>query len=225
MAVNVEGKSGGSMAEIALNGFYIVPILERQNGVGVPEIMHTAIPRADTLQHLLTVIIDRLRGEIAARRGCEHKSRFPLLLILPTFPKRPGLEPLFDLFPLPLLQELHNRWRRLDNANFAVLRFGKGKAPGAVWPLHKLFIDFERPSVEVNTIPRQAHCLSFPEAGKRDQPEQIPEQITVFIIPGCFEECGHLFIVERVNLFLLHARQRNPIGGIAFDVPNGDSSS
>ena len=36
MAVHVQSESGGSMAEVALHGFHIIPVLEGENGERMP---------------------------------------------------------------------------------------------------------------------------------------------------------------------------------------------
>ena len=49
MPVNVKGKSCGCVSQIALYGFYIVPVLKAENRECVAKIMHTSIEYKEKL--------------------------------------------------------------------------------------------------------------------------------------------------------------------------------
>lgn len=60
------------MPQISLNSFYVVPILEGEDGKGMPEIVYPAIWSPDLRGQLLVMVIDRLGTEIAPRRCGEY---------------------------------------------------------------------------------------------------------------------------------------------------------
>ena len=51
MAVHIKGKSGGSVAQVALDSFHVVPILEGEDGKGMPEIVEPNLGQSCPLQH------------------------------------------------------------------------------------------------------------------------------------------------------------------------------
>ena len=57
--VNVQIKGGCGVAQVALYGLDVIPILEGQDGERMPEIMHPARRNADYLHDFLEVIAER----------------------------------------------------------------------------------------------------------------------------------------------------------------------
>ena len=43
MTVHVQGKGRRCVTQVTLDGFYIVPVWERQHRVGVAEVMHSGV--------------------------------------------------------------------------------------------------------------------------------------------------------------------------------------
>lgn len=79
------------MSQVSLDSFHVVPILEREDGEGVAEIVYPAIWGTDLDGQLLIVIIDRLRAEVSSCRCGEYEGAFLLLCCLPAFPTVPQL--------------------------------------------------------------------------------------------------------------------------------------
>ena len=59
VAVNVKGKACGSMAEISLNGFYIVAAFDGYYGVAMPEIVEALFWNSDIRYKAFKVLVNR----------------------------------------------------------------------------------------------------------------------------------------------------------------------
>ena len=64
MTVYVQGKGRRCAAQVALDGFYIVTVLERQHRKRVAEVMDTGVGCVNTDGQLFEVVIDRLRVQV-----------------------------------------------------------------------------------------------------------------------------------------------------------------
>ena len=74
MAVDIQSKGCCGVSQVSLDGFHVVPILEREDGEGVAEIVYPAIWGTDLDGQLLIVITISGRGDkdcaaIARYRG------------------------------------------------------------------------------------------------------------------------------------------------------------
>lgn len=67
------------MAQVTLNCFHIIPILERQNSEGMTKIMYPAVWSSNLRGQLLVMVVDGLCPEIVAG-GCGEDQRRLLLL-------------------------------------------------------------------------------------------------------------------------------------------------
>ena len=76
MAVNIKCKGRRGVSQVSLDGFHVVPILEREDGEGVAEIVYPAIWGTNLDGQLLIVIIDRLGAEIVSYRRGEYQGIF-----------------------------------------------------------------------------------------------------------------------------------------------------
>ena len=61
MAVGVEGKGSGVVAEIALHCFYIIPTVQSVDGVGMPQIVKTQIGNAQVGSYALELTVYRVK--------------------------------------------------------------------------------------------------------------------------------------------------------------------
>ena len=58
MAVDIQGKGGGGMAQVPLYGLDVVPGADRGYGVGMSQIMEPGIWTANTFDHGLIFTVD-----------------------------------------------------------------------------------------------------------------------------------------------------------------------
>ena len=56
MAVNVQCKGRRGMAEVPLHPLHVVPVLQREHSVGVPQIVNSGVWRADLGGELLEMV-------------------------------------------------------------------------------------------------------------------------------------------------------------------------
>ena len=86
MAVDIQGESGGGMAQVPLYGFHAVTVLERQNGKGMAEVVYPAFWCSDLPGQLLVMVVDGLCPEIVASGRGEDQRRLLFLWGGPTLP-------------------------------------------------------------------------------------------------------------------------------------------
>ena len=93
MAVNVQRKSGGRVAEIFLYGLHVVAVLQGEHGEGVAQIMHTGVRCACFGCDLLVMGIKTLRVQVVAEQVRENEPTGGVLLggAYPVLPQITGL--------------------------------------------------------------------------------------------------------------------------------------
>ena len=79
------------MPQISLHRFDIISVLERQDGVGMTQVVHPGIGGADRDRQLLEVIVYGLGMQMSAELIGEYKSGPPLFFIFLPLPFRAAL--------------------------------------------------------------------------------------------------------------------------------------
>ena len=102
MAIDIQRKGGGSVAEITLDGFNIIPAFDCGNGVAMAKIMEASFGRAYAFYQPLEILIDGIRSQVSAQLIGKHQTT--------VIPSRPRSElPLRLLAPLAAKQIHHER--------------------------------------------------------------------------------------------------------------------
>ena len=141
MAVHIQSKGSRGVTEISLHRFDIVSVLERQDSVGVPKIMHSGVRCTDGSCQLFEMGIDSLGMKMPSKIIGEHKSGLPLFFIFPTLPFRTAFQAVFHLFVLPLPQNIQHIGRRSHYPHLVVLQRGEHKTTFGNGTFLELLVD------------------------------------------------------------------------------------
>ena len=70
--IDIERKGCRRVSQVALDRFDIVTVLQRQDRIGMSEVMHSCVRRTNGNGELLEVIVDRLRMKMPAKLIGKH---------------------------------------------------------------------------------------------------------------------------------------------------------
>lgn len=120
--VDIQGKSRCRVAEVALHGFDIISVLQRQNRIGMSKIMDPRVRRADFNSKLLEMIISGLRLQWGTE-DCGECQRCPVLRFrMPSDPGKGGFFLLLDLLLIAFFHQLHHIRCRFQDTSLAVFQ-------------------------------------------------------------------------------------------------------
>ena len=103
MSVDIQREGRRRVAQVALDRFDIVAVLQGQHGVGMSEVMHSGVWGADLSSKLFEVVLDSLRVQMSSEGSGKYQGRFALLFVFPPLPLPAGSQPVFCLGLLPAL--------------------------------------------------------------------------------------------------------------------------
>lgn len=208
MAVHIKGEAGRGVAEVLLDGLYIVPLLKGYDGVGVAQIMEAGIGSAHLFGGLLEPFESGLGHDIPPVRVGEHQPEG----VFPSRPHEIAGAVLLLLYPF---QNIHDKRRDGQLPPFIV--FGGRYVVLAAFFLfpHELLLDRDRVACEVYGFPRQTADLTLPHTREHGNGEQIAER---FALLDHRQKGGQLCLFERLDLLFLHAGKGARVGGVHADI-------
>ena len=159
MAIDIKGKSGGSVAEVGLHCLDVITSADAVDGICVAQVVDPQVGQADLPYRALKAVKYRPQGDIAAKFVGEHQSAF--------LPCRASGQTHLCLYELLLPQQSHHIGRRADRP--ALVVFGRRKIVTLALFLAavQLFIDQNRTLIKIHTVPHKAQQLALPQAGEQ----------------------------------------------------------
>lgn len=144
MAVRIKGEAGRGVAEVLLDGFYIVPLLKGYDGVGVAQIVEAGIGSAHLLGGLLKPFKGGLGHDIPPVGVRKHKAE----VVQPC-----GAHQIAERFALPDHRQKGGKLCLFERLDLLFLHAGKGAIVGGVHAniteLQRLFKGFVEDPVDV----------------------------------------------------------------------------
>ena len=172
MPVYVKGKGRRGVTQIPLNGFHIVPVLERQYRVSMAQIVDFGIWCTDLDSDLLEVIVDGLWLQRRSEERGEGQGDPMLRLRLPTLPGNGGVFLLSDLLLIALLHQFHDVRRRFQDAALPVFCLFLDNAAVSLGTLLQLLVDANHAAPEIYAVPGDTHGFRLADAGQEDHLQQ-----------------------------------------------------
>lgn len=194
MGVNIQRERRRRVSKVFLHDLRAVARLQGIDSERMTKIMKTRFRYADAFHGPLEMLAHGHMGQMASQLIRKHQPG--------VFPKFPGLQSPFRLYP-PLLSEcLHHRRRRGQQAGFVVFQRAEEIRSALFLGFEKLLRDGHCPGVEAHVFPAQAEKLPLPQSRQQIDDKQPLERLTVDRI----QEGGGLRFVQWLDFWVLHTR-------------------
>ena len=160
--------------------------------------METCFRYADAFHGLFEMLAHGHMGQMVSQLIRKHQSGI--------FPKLPGLQSPFRLYPPLLSERLHHRRRRGQQAGFVIFQRTEEIFAALFLGFEKLLRNGHCPGIEVYVFPSQAEKLPLPQPRQQIDNKQPLERLTVDRV----QEGGGLRFVQRLDLCPLPRRSVLP---------------
>lgn len=210
VAVDIQGKGGGGVAHVALDGLDVIAAPDGGHSVGVPQIVEPGIGPADGRDHLLVVLIDRVGHQVPAQFVGEHQ---PGVL-----PGGAGPQTPLRLDRLLMAEQFHHGGGGGEFAALSALGGRQVIPPAPRAHFLQLLADQHRPGGEVHTFPRQPQHLALAQAGEQGhQKDRL-----VGVTPDRRDKLADGRLIQRFQFLALHSGQGAGIGGVEAEIADGN---